>query len=61
MAKLKLIAPDARDVPLPNGRWATVEPNGELETDDDHAKALAKQSEVWETVAEKVAAKKDKD
>lgn len=62
MATVKLIADDPRDVQRLDGTWAQVEAGGTLETDDEHAKALVHQKDVWEAVADKPASKsKDKE
>lgn len=54
MAKVKLIGQNARVVPLPdNPQGVEVAPGDTLETTDEHAKALARQADVWEAVAEK--------
>lgn len=54
MQKLTLIAPDPRDVPLPDGRIVTVAPGEQIEIDDAaHAAALARQPDVWQRAPEK--------
>ena len=65
MAKVKFIAADPRDVPLPDrpaGEALTVQHGDVIEVDDAHAKSLVKQTDVWEAVADKPASKpKDKE
>ena len=61
MGKVKFLLPDPRVVPLPDGTVATVERGDVLETTDEHARALARQQEVWEAVADKPAPDKKKE
>ncbi len=49
MAKVVYVGPhnDGVDVPLPDGRVVYVPPGGELDTSDEHAKALLEQVSNW--------------